>query len=45
MFSGIVVETGLVDPGSEPLILAAFGTNDSLDGETKSGAGVVCGTC
>jgi hypothetical protein len=44
MFLGIVVETGLVEPGSEPLFLA-FGTIDSLDGETRSGAGVACGTC
>lgn len=46
MFLGTVVEIGLVERGasSEALDLA-FGVNDSLDGDTRSGAGVACGTC
>ena len=46
MFLGSVVVIGLVERGasSEALVLA-FGVNDSLVGDTRSGAGVACGTC
>lgn len=46
MFLGIVVEIGFVDRGgSAGALPLAFGVNDSLDGEIRSGAGVACGTC
>ena len=46
MFLGTVVVSGFVERGapSEALVLA-FGVNESLVGDTRSGAGVACGTC
>lgn len=46
MFFGSAVGVGRIEYGaSSECLVFAFGVNDSLDGDSTSGAGVACGTC